>query len=304
MAAMPMEDPVTPILIITEKMSLALRLKEALVASREATRSFIGRAASWFNNNVLGRAAGYLRTALSWVSRPIAAAAGWVGMAGGIGLGLLSVSTGSGRWVLRNTIGRIYEGARWVLSHTLRTLAKGLNHLWTPGRWLAKGVNGLCNQAARGEKAVITTWWQGKVVNHLKTDGKAMRSIQAIGILFITFRLVQLCPWWPVSVLIVIVGVFAAFIVSPVSDWLDARILKMQRASATKKGEHVTVVGETIKDEKVTPLHTPTPAEVKAETDKKKAEHNRKAAEANASAEEEKAKKAYLGRSHGKSKEA
>jgi hypothetical protein len=129
----------------------------------------------------------WIRTAGTWLKRQAVAFGRFAGALGGMGLGLLAVTTETGRSILKNTVGRVLGWFGAALSWAWDTTRSLVSKLGAPGRWVSARMYNLESAAKRTAVSVLT-WYSKNIAPHLDLNSLTMRTGRAIGVWAVVIR--------------------------------------------------------------------------------------------------------------------
>lgn len=140
-----------------------------------------------------------------------------IGLGGGVGLGLLSVTTELGRTILRETVGRALG---WVGSAASWLWGGGksmLRHLGGPGNWVADRMENVEVLAKRATYKALT-FYAENIGPHFSLDSKIVQTGKVMGIWMVGLRLAALVTTSMITWPLYAGMAFYTLMTSPVRD--------------------------------------------------------------------------------------
>lgn len=178
---MPAGDNVT-------KMGWLLRKQQQAREATDYALSLPRRIWDWawefFN---LDTATVWVRTAGTWLKRQAIAFGKFAGALGGMGLGLLAVTTDVGRSILSNTVGRVlgWAGsfAKWLWNGTYSVVTR----VPVVGQWIGDRMIQIEKMAKTGAVKVLG-FYAKHIAPHLDLNGRTMQVGRAVGVWAVVIR--------------------------------------------------------------------------------------------------------------------
>lgn len=136
----------------------------------------------------------------SWLKDKATWAGEILGTGGLVGLGLLSLTTDSGRSVWSyalKPVGWLGRGISWLNDK----MKAGLHRLGRPGIWVADKIEDTENWFIK-KGTETAKWWDKRVAKHVKTDSATMRTARLGGVLLVTRSLLMAALPLPVKYLL------------------------------------------------------------------------------------------------------
>lgn len=127
-------------------------------------------------------AGGWVKDKALWLGRML-------GIPGVLGLGMLGLSTGTGRTVVGSTVGRTLGVAGKVGGWAMGMVTGGLRHLGRPGRWAADKIDGAGNWAAN-QAVKAYKYADKKIGKQMELGSTTMRVTRLGGVLLLAQRLI------------------------------------------------------------------------------------------------------------------
>jgi hypothetical protein len=135
----------------------------------------------------------YVRPAIGWVSAMLSRVGAAVGWVGGLGMGMVAVSTPGGRWLLDHTVGFAARLAGKAVSIPFGWLQKGLDHLGRPGKFVNNVLDTVVGWGASAAFVAKGFFQQ----DFFQTNSIWMKSIKRCGWIFMIAKLAMWVanPW-------------------------------------------------------------------------------------------------------------
>jgi len=140
-----------------------------------------------------------------------------IGSVGGIGLGLLSVTTDLGRSVLSNTVGRVLGWAGGLLSWGWNTLYSGVTRLGPIGQWVGDRMIQI-EKGAKIAAANVLTFYVKHVARHLDINGPVMKTGRAVGVWAVVIRALSFITPLPLRMLVIGATAMWTLVESPLAQ--------------------------------------------------------------------------------------
>jgi hypothetical protein len=135
----------------------------------------------------------YVRPAGAWTMGMARLVGGAVGWTGGIGIGLLAVSTGFGRKVIKNTVGLALKGVGKVIGKVYSMGHSVMSHLWAPGRWINKMADKAVGFGARTLVKGLT-FSDDHIAKHVDVNSNGMHAVKHAGTIAVGIKAAMLIP--------------------------------------------------------------------------------------------------------------
>lgn len=235
------------------KVGLRVRALRVIREGRDRVYRTTQGAWTWARETFLDKAYALVKDVASWILDKARWLGSYIGTAGGAGLGLLAVTTKAGRWVLSNTVGRVWgwfkKAASWVFDKTLGVL----DYLGTPGRWVA---NRLIDVANFGSDVVdkAKDFYDRNLAKHFVLGSTAMKIGQVAGVSLVASQVLTIATFTPLRWLVFAgVAIWTAFTVKgpleKASNWLKEqnkanKVRIVEQAAEEASAEMTTAVNE------------------------------------------------------------
>lgn len=184
-SAMPI-DPERPRLLlvpsemIKTRFGLLVQAKRLAQQGYDKTMSATRSAVAWVRESFLDKAMATLATAWGWLADKARWVGDYIGGTGGVGLGMLAITTKTGRTVTKNTLGRVWGWSKTFASWTFRITLNGLEHLGAPGHWVADRMLDVADLGARAV-GKAQDFYEKNLSKHFTLGSNAMTVGQLVG---------------------------------------------------------------------------------------------------------------------------
>ena len=239
-----------------EQFSIVLSAQRLLREGKDRMFRTSRKAWTWARESFLDKTYALLKSAAMWVMDKAQWIGGYLGKAGAAGLGLLAVTTKSGRWVLSNTIGRVWGWFKKASSFIFDTTLNVLDRLGTPGRWVADRLIDVADFGTRMTNR-IKAFNTKHIASHFALDSKAMAAGQVAGVWLAARQALSLLTFTPLRYVIMVgAAIFTLFKVpvpERMSKWYGEKF-PSQSAKAAQEADaaHAASVGDAMADGVVT----------------------------------------------------